>query len=195
MRLCSMFPREGTWVQPDFKHFRWSWHRHPLQELVDDRFVPNDAYAVGGRGLGIQPQTRLSSSSNGNEPNGERDTIEENGCSIVICTGANASGKSVYLKQNALICFMAQVRCVQSPQAHHSDLITDWMVILWNRAKQLANGFEALCQPHRHAWELSTKVIVTFFLIIKAMTPFIVFTRIQTRESVSKVRSQRSSDN
>lgn len=45
-----------------------------------------------------------------NEAEEEQDILKENGYSIVICTGANASGKSVYLKQNALICFMAQVR-------------------------------------------------------------------------------------
>jgi len=88
------------------------YNRHPLQELVDDRFVPNDACAVGGRGLGVQLQTLASSSSNANEAEEEKDTLKEKGCSIVICTGANASGKSVYLKQNALICFMAQVRSV-----------------------------------------------------------------------------------
>lgn len=45
-----------------------------------------------------------------NEAEEGQDILKENGSSIVICTGANASGKSVYLKQNALICFMAQVR-------------------------------------------------------------------------------------
>ncbi len=44
-----------------------------------------------------------------NETEKEQVTLKENECSIVICTGANASGKSVYLKQAALICFMAQV--------------------------------------------------------------------------------------
>ncbi|CAE6481023.1 unnamed protein product [Rhizoctonia solani] len=63
---------------------------HPLQSLLVPTFVPNDARLVGGQGIGIA--------------NDVDDTK-----SIMICTGANACGKSVYLKQNALIPFMAQV--------------------------------------------------------------------------------------
>ncbi|KAJ7644219.1 DNA mismatch repair protein MutS [Roridomyces roridus] len=61
--------------------------RHPLQEQVVDTFVPNDAHLAGGCG----------------EPFG----AEWN--SVLLCTGANACGKSVYLKQVALIQYMAQV--------------------------------------------------------------------------------------
>ncbi|XP_076335549.1 mutS protein homolog 5-like isoform X2 [Tachypleus tridentatus] len=53
--------------------------RHPLQELCVTTFVPNDTY------------TGLS------------------GGKMVIVTGPNASGKSVYLKQVALIVFMAHI--------------------------------------------------------------------------------------
>lgn len=62
--------------------------RHPLQELVVDTFVPNDAH-LGGEG--------------------SRDDDYKH--RIALCTGANACGKSVYLKQIALIQYMAQIGC------------------------------------------------------------------------------------
>ncbi|KAI6114298.1 DNA mismatch repair protein MutS [Pisolithus sp. B1] len=64
--------------------------RHPLQELVVDAFVPNDARLVGGVGFGQSFNAADGLPSN----------------SVVLCTGANACGKSVYLKQVALIHFV-----------------------------------------------------------------------------------------
>jgi len=74
--------------------------RHPLQELVDDRFVANDAYAMG------QSSAESLSASH---REGESEEVPRRGNSVVICTGANASGKSIYLKQCVLIPYMAQV--------------------------------------------------------------------------------------
>ncbi|KAI6030817.1 DNA mismatch repair protein MutS [Pisolithus orientalis] len=73
--------------------------RHPLQELVADAFVPNDARLVGGVGFGQSyvPDDAFSVA----------DGLPFN--SVVLCTGANACGKSVYLKQVALIQYMAQI--------------------------------------------------------------------------------------
>ncbi|KAH7919581.1 hypothetical protein BV22DRAFT_1108014 [Leucogyrophana mollusca] len=72
--------------------------RHPLQEQVADTFVSNDSRLVGGVGIGTYF---------------ERDEEYESSQmglwnSVVLCTGANACGKSVYLKQVALIQYMAQ---------------------------------------------------------------------------------------
>jgi len=64
--------------------------RHPLQELIVETFVPNSTAVEGGRGLGVRED-------------------EERYNSIAIVTGANACGKSIYLKQTALIVYMAQV--------------------------------------------------------------------------------------
>ncbi|CAK5284093.1 unnamed protein product [Mycena citricolor] len=73
--------------------------RHPLQEQVVDTFVPNDAHLVGGSG-------------NRSVLVGDETTLEEEEWnSIVLCTGANACGKSVYIKQVALIQYMAQIGC------------------------------------------------------------------------------------
>ncbi|KIJ54568.1 hypothetical protein M422DRAFT_73531 [Sphaerobolus stellatus SS14] len=68
--------------------------RHPLQERVVDTFVPNDVFLVGGMGS-IDEDSEIS----------------EDAQSVIVCTGANACGKSVYLKQTALIVYMAQIGC------------------------------------------------------------------------------------
>lgn len=71
--------------------------RHPLQEHFVDSFIANDTITCGGRGLvhggGI-------SCSNEDIPRSN---------SITVITGPNACGKSVYMKQTALIAIMAQV--------------------------------------------------------------------------------------
>ncbi|KAG1751159.1 DNA mismatch repair protein MutS [Suillus lakei] len=102
--------------------------RHPLQEQVVDIFVPNNAQLVAGFGFGDSAELQT-----------EVDNLST--CSsVVLCTGANACGKSVYLKQVALIQYMAQVGFVPAASA-------------------------------------------TLGIVDK------IFTRIQTRESVSKVQS------
>jgi len=63
--------------------------RHPLQEQVVDTFVPNDTRVVGGSGTGSSFIGVDDASDSGN---GEWN-------SVLLCTGANACGKSVYLKQ------------------------------------------------------------------------------------------------
>ncbi|TFK28044.1 hypothetical protein FA15DRAFT_107923 [Coprinopsis marcescibilis] len=70
--------------------------RHPLHEQILDTFVANDARLLGGVGLGTTPQC----TADGEQWN-----------SVLLCTGANACGKSVYMKQIALIQIMAQIGC------------------------------------------------------------------------------------
>ncbi|KAF9554712.1 hypothetical protein CPC08DRAFT_744416 [Agrocybe pediades] len=69
--------------------------RHPLHERVVDTFVANDARLIGGAGIGVDPDFPDSDEWN----------------SVLLCTGANACGKSVYLKQIALMQIMAQIGC------------------------------------------------------------------------------------
>ncbi|KAI9494539.1 DNA mismatch repair protein MutS [Zychaea mexicana] len=70
--------------------------RHPLQELAVDVFIANDTYLVGGRAA---TPSRVSSAS---------DSIT-NANSVALLTGANFSGKSVYLRQIGLITYMAHI--------------------------------------------------------------------------------------
>jgi DNA mismatch repair protein MSH5 len=79
--------------------------RHPLQELTVS-YIPNDCFIRGGAGDeeeeetdAIVPHQRNSSSL--------QQSIEEP--SMLIMTGPNYSGKSVYLKQVALIVFLAHI--------------------------------------------------------------------------------------
>lgn len=56
--------------------------RHPLQELVVPTFIENDTCLVGGE---------------------ETETNDVKAPSVMLLTGANYSGKSVYLKQVSFI--------------------------------------------------------------------------------------------
>ncbi|PAV17141.1 dna mismatch repair msh5 [Pyrrhoderma noxium] len=76
--------------------------RHPLQEQVVDTFVPNDTLIRGGAGV---LASYMDIGVGAEDPN-----LKE-AKSVVILTGANACGKSVYLKQTALIQYMAQIGC------------------------------------------------------------------------------------
>ncbi|KAG1440741.1 hypothetical protein G6F56_011793 [Rhizopus delemar] len=67
--------------------------RHPLQELCVETFIPNDTHLEGGKGF------------ENNSTVADDDRIN----SIQVVTGANFSGKSVYLKQVALVTFMAHI--------------------------------------------------------------------------------------
>ncbi|KAK9428498.1 muts domain V-domain-containing protein [Lipomyces doorenjongii] len=72
--------------------------RHPLYELSVPSFVDNDTYLHGG-----------NSEEDDEILMEESDSDEERGPSALLLTGANYSGKSVYLKQVALITYMAHI--------------------------------------------------------------------------------------
>lgn len=65
--------------------------RHPLQELTVPSFVPNDTMIIGGPG-----------------DRGDHDD-DATGPSMLIMTGPNYSGKSVLLKQIAVIVYLAHI--------------------------------------------------------------------------------------
>lgn len=71
--------------------------RHPLQELVVPSYIPNDCHLAG----------RLTGGACGSHL---VHTIEDRESpSMLVVTGPNHSGKSVYLKQVALIVFLAHI--------------------------------------------------------------------------------------
>lgn len=70
--------------------------RHPLQELVVPSFIANDALLLGGLG---------DEQDDGSIVTDEMRDIP----SVMVLTGPNHSGKSVYLKQVALIVFLAHI--------------------------------------------------------------------------------------
>ncbi|KAK0809733.1 hypothetical protein LTR75_005832 [Friedmanniomyces endolithicus] len=86
--------------------------RHPLQELTVSSYVANDTYLVGGAGneqedeafadpLPREPALASSQHRSRRQP--------AEGPSMALLTGPNYSGKSVYLKQVAIIVYMAHV--------------------------------------------------------------------------------------
>ncbi|KAI1407499.1 muts domain V-domain-containing protein [Hypoxylon sp. FL1857] len=77
--------------------------RHPLQELVVPSFIANDCSIAGGPGEQSEEIADRCS------PDIERDLIEHP--STLVLTGPNHSGKSVYLKQVALIVYLAHIGC------------------------------------------------------------------------------------
>ncbi|MCJ1475715.1 MutS protein msh5 [Lambiella insularis] len=83
--------------------------RHPLQELTAPNYVPNDTYLIGGSGA-LEPHQESSSDKavHLSRVSTGYDTV---GPSMLIMTGPNYSGKSIYLKQVALIVYMAHVGC------------------------------------------------------------------------------------
>lgn len=89
-----------------------------MAEQYLESFVPNDLDLIGG--LGIKPESTPSTSVEGDinttkmamddNPEGQEtkekpDDKEHK--SMMVVTGANAGGKSIYLKQNALIVYVS----------------------------------------------------------------------------------------
>ncbi|KAI1304784.1 putative MSH5 protein [Xylaria venustula] len=88
--------------------------RHPLQELVTPSFIPNDCFLSGGIG-------NVSEFDDTSTP--EIDHSSESPSTVII-TGPNHSGKSVYLKQVALIVYLAHIGCFV-PAEHAEIGLTD----------------------------------------------------------------------
>lgn len=65
---------------------------HPLQEKCVPSFIENDTLLLGG------PEDR-SIDSGGNSGNSSLETTDQDIPSMLLLTGPNYSGKSVYLKQ------------------------------------------------------------------------------------------------
>ncbi|ROT37028.1 muts domain V [Sodiomyces alkalinus F11] len=81
--------------------------RHPLQELVVPTYVPNDCDITGGMEDPIDSASIGSRESGRNSCAAAREN-RQNG-NVVVLTGPNHSGKSVLVKQVALIVYLAHI--------------------------------------------------------------------------------------
>lgn len=87
------------WVQPEMTASNIidiADGRHPLQELLVPSFIPNDCVMAGGPG---EPD----------DDNPVSSQQEAKGPSFLMLTGPNNSGKSIYMKQVALIVYLAHI--------------------------------------------------------------------------------------
>jgi DNA mismatch repair protein MSH5 len=84
--------------------------RHILQELTVSSYVANDTFLVGGPGTNELDYIEEDFQSHQPlEPQNGTEQKGADGPSMLIMTGPNYSGKSVYLKQVALIVYMAHI--------------------------------------------------------------------------------------
>ena len=80
--------------------------RHPLQELTVPSYVANNTFLKGGSSKDENEVMRYEEEEEEEE---EELYSEYHGPSLLLMTGPNYSGKSVYLKQIALIVYMAHI--------------------------------------------------------------------------------------
>lgn len=85
---------------------------HPLQELTVPSYVPNDTFLLGGSGSKVSTQdfeddVELPATI----PSIPADLDCNEAPRMLMVTGPNYSGKSIYLKQIALIVYLAHVGC------------------------------------------------------------------------------------
>lgn len=90
--------------------------RHLLQELTVPTFIANGTFIVGGSGTD-HSESRPGSSAERGTPHPDTHLAQVSGPSVVLMTGPNYSGKSVYLKQVAMITYMAHIGCFVPAEA------------------------------------------------------------------------------
>ncbi|KAA1070427.1 MutS protein msh5 [Puccinia graminis f. sp. tritici] len=100
---------ERAWVRPTILNqntIQIIAGRHPLVEGCVENYIPNDTHLVASAPSKAQRKKRKSTESYTGNP-------------MIVLTGANFSGKSVYLKQVAMIVIMAQLGSfVPAEEAH-----------------------------------------------------------------------------
>ena len=80
--------------------------RHLLQELTVSAFIPNDTYMASSSSAST---ASISASRSRTESSYDSSPPLPEGLSMLLLTGPNFSGKSIYLKQVAIITYMAHI--------------------------------------------------------------------------------------
>lgn len=84
--------------------------RHPLQELTVDHYVPNSTVIYGGEGNKTDINEMDADEKRDLDESGEDASRQRR--SVMVLSGSNASGKSVYAKGVALIVYMSVRVCL-----------------------------------------------------------------------------------
>lgn len=114
--------------------------RHPLQELVVPSFIPNGCHISGGLGTESEPDEEPPLSH-------QQHNL---GRSMLILTGPNHSGKSVYLKQVALIVYLAHIGSYV-PADHAVIGLTDKILTRISTRESMARSESAFAIDLRQA--------------------------------------------
>ncbi|KAJ4320596.1 hypothetical protein N0V84_005778 [Fusarium piperis] len=104
--------------------------RHPLQELVVPTFVPNDCHLASGPADQAHP---------GESPS-----------RALILTGPNHSGKSVYLKQAAIIVYLAHIGSFV-PASQATIGLTDKILTCMSPRESMSGGESAFARDMKQA--------------------------------------------
>ncbi|KAM0339469.1 hypothetical protein ACHAPU_010916 [Fusarium lateritium] len=120
-------------VEPSIIHIEEG--RHPLQELVVPAFVPNSCHLCSG-----SSQTSFP---------------DDDSPQALVLTGPNHSGKSVYLKQTAIIVYLAHIGSFV-PATQATIGLTDSILTCISPRESMSGGESAFARDMKQA-ALSTK--------------------------------------
>ncbi|KAI8687925.1 DNA-MISMATCH-REPAIR-2 domain-containing protein [Fusarium keratoplasticum] len=134
--------RAPTVVDDNVIHIKGG--RHPLQELVVPAFVPNDCHLASGPVDQAHP--------------------EEDSSRALILTGPNHSGKSVYLKQVAIIVYLAHIGSFV-PASQATIGLTDKILTCISPRESMSGGESAFARDMKQA-ALSTRTSTSRSLVL-----------------------------
>jgi DNA mismatch repair ATPase MutS len=133
---------------------RLTCNRHILQEKVVSNFIPNDTLLAGGEGESATDQQEISSVAP--QYRTEDGSVVP---SMILVTGPNFSGKSVYLKQVAIIVFMAHVGSFVPATRADIGLTDKIMTRVATRESVSRVSLDSGCQPERTLTWFRTKAL------------------------------------
>ena len=99
--------------------------RHPVleQQLVEERFVPNDAALSSRTGVAPVSDLKKETPQGGDFSDGDRRDASPTMPQIALITGPNMAGKSTYIRQVALLTLLAHTGSFVPAAAARLDLV------------------------------------------------------------------------